>query len=132
MRTDWSQAWSATSTGSLDEPGGAWVPPLDILEGPDGLEIRVDVAGVAADALMVTVRLGRLIIEGHKATTCGQARAFHVAERTTGRFSRSLPLRMPFDAGAIRARLEHGELRIRVPRITERRGRTIRVPIETA
>ena len=129
---DWQGAWHATSSGSLTQPGGQWAPALDVLERADGIEVRVDVAGVPVEALTITVRLGTLTIEGRKAALCGQARAFHVAERSAGPFSRALPLRMPFDAGAIRARLAHGELRIFVPRMTERRGRPIRVPIEKA
>jgi HSP20 family protein len=114
-----------------DQPG-QWSPPLDILEHAETIEIRIDVAGVPAELLSITVRRSTLTIEGRKAALCGQARAFHVAERSAGRFAREIPLRIPFDAGAIRARLRDGELRIVVPRLAERRGRPIRVPIERA
>jgi HSP20 family protein len=110
-----------------------YVPPMDILERPDGLEIRVDVAGVPADAVRVLVRGSRLLIAGEKRAPCactpGSA-AFHVAERTFGRFVRAVPLRMAFDASGIRAALKNGELRIVVPRLEDRRGREIEIPID--
>lgn len=111
----------------------AHVPPLDIVEHPDGLEILVDLAGVPAASVHVLVRGPRLLITGEKRPPCACApgsAAFHVAERTFGRFARAIPLRMAFDASAIRAALKHGELRIVVPRLEDRRGREIEIPID--
>jgi HSP20 family protein len=119
--------------GRLQDVTG-YVPPMDILERPDGLEIRVDLAGVPSAAVRVLVRGSRLLILGEKRAPCactpGSA-AFHVAERTFGRFARAVPLRMAFEASGIRAALKNGELRIVVPRLEDRRGREIEIPIDT-
>jgi HSP20 family molecular chaperone IbpA len=110
-----------------DEEGGptaGHVPPMDIVERPDDVEIRVDVA----------VAGRHLRIAGFKRPPCSCApgsAAFHVAERTFGHFARTIALRRAFDASAIRATLAQGELRIVVPRLEERRGREIEIPIET-
>lgn len=110
----------------------SWTPPMDVLERPDGLEIRVDVAGIPATALAITVRGQVLYISGDKGPAgCHSGATFHVAERTCGRFLRVVPLRMAFQTGAIRATLRNGELRIVVPRAEERRGIPIPIPIET-
>lgn len=113
---------------------GAHTPPMDILEGPDRIEVRVDLVGVPATAVRVTLSGHHLRIAGHKQPPCpcapGAAR-FHVAERTFGHFVRTIALRHAFDAAAITATLAHGELRIVIPRIADRRGREIEIPIET-
>ena len=55
--------------------------------------------------------------------------AFHVAERTFGRFARGVRLTGAFDVGRADARLRAGELRVTLPRIDERRGRERRIPV---
>ena len=108
----------------------AWVPPMDVVERPDGLEVILDLAGVDAN-VRVAVKAGNLVITGDKRPhRCASGAAFHVAERTFGPFSRTIPLRLAFDAATIKATLTRGELRIAVPRIEERRGREIDIPIE--
>jgi HSP20 family protein len=135
---DWSQDLRESIRGLAPQVGRpvaatGHVPPMDIVERPDALEILVDVAGICPTAIHVIVRGSRLLITGHKQPACactpGLA-AFHVAERTFGRFARAIPLRMAFDASAVRATLKHGELRIVVPRLEDRRGREIEIPID--
>ena len=113
-----------------DLQASAWTPPMDVVERDDLLEIRLDLAGVPLQAIRVTVRAGLLLISGDKPHAgCCQGAAFHVAERTCGRFAREIPLRLAFDASRIRAVFRHGELRIEVPRIDERRGGEIEIPV---
>jgi HSP20 family protein len=113
-----------------DTQAVAWTPPMDVVERPDLLEIRLDLPGVPLDAIRVSVRNGTLVISGDKPhVACRQGAAFHVAERACGRFARAIPLRLAFDASRIRASFRQGELRIEVPRIDERRGREIQIPV---
>jgi HSP20 family protein len=107
-----------------------WLPPTDVIERADGIEVIMDLAGVD-DRLRVSVVDCALVVSGEKSTgPCNAGAAFHVAERTFGKFQRAIPLRMAFDAGAIKATLFQGELRIVVPRIEDRRGREMVIPIE--
>jgi HSP20 family protein len=108
-----------------------WVPPMDVIERPEGIEVILDLAG-ARGAVRVTVKGGVLIVAGEKRQPgkCAHGAAFHVAERTFGAFVRAVPLRIAFDAAGIKATLANGELRIVVPRIEDRRGREIDIPIE--
>jgi HSP20 family molecular chaperone IbpA len=55
--------------------------------------------------------------------------AFHLAERAFGGFARAVRLNGAFDAGRATATLAAGELRIVLPRIEERRGRELRIPV---
>jgi HSP20 family protein len=106
---------------------------LDVLETPQGLEIVVDVVGVERDALQVVVARDTLLVAGHtRAAACehhGHA-TFHIAERVFGRFARTVRLTGAFDIGRADATLRAGELRVRLPRIEDRRGREHRIPVQ--
>jgi HSP20 family protein len=107
-----------------------WLPPTDVIERSDGLEILMDLSGVG-ERLRISVVDDILVVSGEKSPgPCNAGAAFHVAERTFGRFHRAIPLGLPFDAGQIRATYFQGELRIVIPRIEDRRSHEIVIPIE--
>jgi HSP20 family protein len=106
-------------------------PPMDVLETTAGLEIRLDVPGVSAQQIEIVFAEGVLLVTGQKLPhTCEDADAgFHIAERSFGRFARAIRVEGAFDAGRAAASLNAGELRVVLPRIDERRGTHIRIPI---
>jgi HSP20 family protein len=112
---------------------GECTPPLDVVESPTTLEVVMDLPGVKPDAVQLVFARGTLVIAGTKLpASCGHAdAAFHMAERTFGRFGRAIRVAGAVDAGQARATLRKGELRVVFPRIDERRGRQIRVAIGT-
>lgn len=114
-------------------PPGECSPPADVLESPGAVEIIMDVPGVSADQLTIAFSRGTLLVSGVKkplACSHGDA-AFHLAERAFGRFTRAFRIAGAVDAGNARATLSAGELRIVVPRIADRRGREIRIAVES-
>jgi len=58
--------------------------------------------------------------------------SFHLVERDFGRFARAVRVQSAFDASKTRARLANGELHVVLPRVQERRGQGILIPIETS
>jgi HSP20 family protein len=110
---------------------GDCAPPMDVLETNGAVEILMDVPGIPADALRLVFARDTLIISGRKLPErCAEHHAaFHLAERSFGPFTRAVRLTGAFDAGAASATLRGGELRIVLPRIDERRGREIQIPI---
>jgi HSP20 family protein len=106
-------------------------PPMDVLETGSGLEVRVDVPGVNASQLEIVFADSVLLITGHKLpAVCEHADAgFHMAERAFGRFARAIQVEGAFDAGRAAATLTAGELRVVLPRIDDRRGAHILIPI---
>ena len=106
-------------------------PPLDVVETGNTLEILVDLPGVSASSLEIVFADNVLLIAGEKLpAACEHADAgFHMAERAFGRFARAIELEGAFDAGRAAATLTHGELRIVLPRIEERRGARMRIPV---
>ena len=100
--------------------------PMDVVETSEAVEIVVDLVGISADAVKIVVARNTVLITGDKRAPacehCGEA-AFHVAERVFGRFARAVRLSGAFDVARADARLRNGELRVKLPRIDERRGR---------
>ncbi len=121
----------ARSLGRHIAPGET-TPALDVVEGDTTVEIQVDLPGVAPQALRVLVKNGVVIIAGEKLPRDAADRSessFHLVERGFGHFARAVRLSGAFDAGRVRATLRAGELRVEIPKIVERRGREISVPI---
>jgi HSP20 family protein len=108
--------------------------PLDVLETPGSIEIVLDLVGVEPEAVQIVVARDTVMISGHKRAAVCEHReqaTFHIAERVFGRFARAVRLTGAFDVGRAEAWLRAGELRVRLPRIEDRRGREYRIPVRT-
>jgi len=121
------------SPSSPGTAGPEYRPPLDVVETAESLEIVVDLPGVAIDAIRVLFTHHAVVIIGHKAPPACQNRevAFHLAERTFGRFACLVRLAAAVDAGRARATVRAGELIVSLPRIEDRRGRDIEIKVES-
>ncbi len=114
---------------------GETTPALDVLETDAAVEIDVDLPGVEAGDVRVLIKNSVVIVAGEKLPRDAARRAegsFHLVERGFGRFARAVRLTGAFDGGSARATIRNGELRIVVPKIAERRGREIMVPVADA
>ncbi|MDH4063755.1 MAG: Hsp20/alpha crystallin family protein [Acidobacteriota bacterium] len=111
---------------------GECSPTLDVIETEQSVEIVVDVPGIGPDSLRIMIKRGAVLIVGEKerAEPSRRPRSYHLVERDFGRFARAVRVDVAVDASGARATLAHGELRIVLPKIAERRGREILVPIE--
>jgi HSP20 family protein len=111
---------------------GTCSPLLDVLETESAVELVMDLGGVEPEAVRVLIKGGVLLVVGEK-IPCDQAdradATFHLVERGFGRFARAVRLADAVDARRARAHLRSGELRIVVPKIVERRGEDIAVPV---
>jgi len=106
-------------------------PPLDIIETEAAIEAILDIPGVPHDCVEIVFSNNVLLVTGQKVPgTCEHHdAAFHIAERSFGRFARAIGVEGAFDTGRATATLTDGELRIVLPRLAERRGGQIRIPI---
>jgi len=109
---------------------GECSPALDVYETDDTLEITVDLPGVVASAIRVIAKGDSVLIAGEKAARRVRGESsFHLVERGYGRFARVVRLGRACDTARAQARLGGGELRISIPKITERRGRAVQIPV---
>jgi HSP20 family protein len=108
-----------------------FTPPIDVVETDTSVQILLDLPGVAPSQIDVVFARNVVLIAGEKVPTALDHRdaAFHIAERAFGRFARAIGLDGAFDAGKAVATLTDGELRVVLPRLRERRGGRIRIPV---
>jgi HSP20 family protein len=118
-----------------DDPGsaaGEFSPPMDVVESADAVQVILDLPGVAPASIKVFAAQGTIVVAGLK--TPARCRhhdaAFHLAERSFGRFLRAVRLTGAVDVGRAAATLAAGVLRIDLPRIEERRGREFRIEVQ--
>ena len=105
-------------------------PPLDVLETTESVEVVVDIPGVSADSLRVAIRRSTVLVVGAKQpVTHLPGSTFHLAERAYGRFARAVRVNGAIDATRATAVVQAGQLRVIVPRIADRRGQVINVPV---
>jgi HSP20 family protein len=111
---------------------GECSPTLDVLETETTVEVLMDVPGLSPGALRVMIKSGVVLVVGEKerAEPSRTPTSYHLVERDFGRFARAVRIHAAVDTGRARATLANGELRIVLPRIDERRGREILVPVE--
>ena len=107
-------------------------PPLDIIETDDGVEAILDLPGVPRESIEIVFSRNVLLVTGQKLPAVCEHRdaAFHIAERSFGRFARAISVDGAFDTGRATATLANGQLHLVLPRLAERRGREIRIPIQ--
>ena len=117
--------------GGCHAAAGDCLPPLDVLETDEAIQVLVDLPGVPASAVRVLLKGSVVLIAGEKWAECPGPKAggYHLVERGSGRFARAVRLSGAFDGSRVDAALIEGELRITLPKLGERRGRGVTVPI---
>jgi HSP20 family protein len=112
--------------------GGAWRPGVDVYEARGRLVVVVEVPGVAPESLKVTLHERELVLSGERLPPREKAEhaTFLCVERPHGHFRRAIPLDAAVDAPQAEARLQNGLLVVELPRLKERRGREIVIPVE--
>jgi HSP20 family protein len=114
---------------------GECMPVVDVFETDKAVEIVLDLPGVSADAVRILCKAGVLLIVGEKERPDLSKRgpaSFHLVERDFGRFARAVRINAAIDASQAKARMANGELRVVLPRIADRRGAGLPIPIESA
>jgi HSP20 family protein len=112
---------------------GQCSPPLDVLETDEGVEIVMDVPGVAPQAIRVLLKGDVVVVAGEKVPAGPHATGdYHLVERGSGRFARAVRISTAFDGSRAAASLVRGELRVLLPKIHDRRGepRTLSITTE--
>jgi HSP20 family protein len=118
---------------AADAEAATYRPPLDVLETASAIEIVADLPGVPPDAVRVAFTGEAVVITGEKRPAgCRHADAFHLAERTFGRFACAVRIDGAVDAAKARAVIRTGELHITLPRIADRRRREMAIAVERA
>ena len=115
--------------GNGDRESGAWIPNVDVVEGEEMLVVKVELPGVELSDLTLAANGDQIILRGEKRRPHPpEDGRFHLTERAFGRFRRVIQLGVPVNTHRAEAVLLDGLLRIRFPKVPNRRGEE--VPIE--
>jgi HSP20 family protein len=114
--------------------GGDCQPPLDVVETDEAVEILLDLPGVAPESVRVLLKGTVVLVAGEKWVQGPGAGGggYHLVERASGRFARAVRVSGAFDGGGVKATLVDGELRVTLPKLADRRGRGVAVPVTGA
>ena len=115
---------------SPESLAGECSPQIDVYETDDALEVVTDLPGVSPKSVHIVAKGDALLIAGEKTPRrTGGDPTFHLVERGYGRFARVVRLGRTCNPASARATFAHGELRISIPKVDERRGRRILIAI---
>jgi HSP20 family protein len=107
---------------------GAFGPALDVEESEDAFTIHVELPGVPADEVEVSLEENVLTISGERRFYTDRGTdAFRRVERSFGRFHRALRLPDRVDASGVRAVQRDGVLTITAPKAEDAKPRRIAV-----
>ena len=111
-------------------PPGECAPAVDVFESDEALTIVVDLPGVDPAAVRVVAKGHLVLVAGEKRSRAARLDAsYHLVERGFGRFVRTVALARACDTSQARAAFADGELRIVIPKVADRRGARIEIPI---
>ncbi len=114
-----------------DSMCGTWVPPVNILEREDGVEITIEMPGVDAKDVEVTVEDGVLSIRGERQfEEATEGETYHRVESSFGAFERRFTVPTSVNPGKIEARFKNGVMILALPKREESKPRTVKVEVE--
>lgn len=92
-------------------------PPADLKETKDAHELDIELPGLTAKDIDISIDGDALIVCGQKAQTTNEATAaYRLSERRYGRFERMFPLPPEVDRDRISAQFRDGVLQITLPK----------------
>ena len=110
--------------GEPNQETGSWIPNTDVSETEDSLVVKVELPGVALEDLRLSVHGGHVILQGEK-----KRNGASEGERAFGLFRRAIHLTAPVNTHRAEASLVDGLLRIRFPKVANRRGEEVRIEV---
>ena len=107
-----------------------WMPAVDIRESEEAYTFEIDLPGLTKDEIGIEAEGKTVTIRGERKQDQETARGtFRRTERRYGPFERSFEIGEGFDAEKIDAHLEHGVLRVTLPKREEAKPKHIKVSV---
>ena len=112
-------------------PASSWDPNVDVVDDGESIRILVELPGVDAADVRVSIRGKVVMVRGTKK---GRIRAkegmrFFCMERYFGAFIKSIPLPRPVNSHHARTVMKDGILEILLPRVPDMREKEIEIPV---
>ncbi len=118
--------------GNRDESltAGAFVPPVDVYEDEQGIQLKLEVPGVDEKDLDIRVENNVLTVTGERKFEKEEKEEnFRRVERRYGSFTRSFTLPNTISTEDVQADYDHGVLKIRLAKRAEAKPKQIKVTV---
>lgn len=111
--------------------GSSWDPNVDILDDGENVRVLIELPGIEAEDVTLTIRGRVLTARGNKT---GRIRTregirFFCMERYFGTFVKSVPLPRPVNTHRAVAKLKNGVLEIVFPRVPDQREKELAINV---
>lgn len=110
---------------------GTWTPNVDLCETKDRVTVRIELPGVELQDMRLTIQRGMLRVRGSKREPVMSTNllCYYCLERGYGKFSREIQIDWVVGAQEGKAYLEAGILTVELPKLEDRRGLLIEIPV---
>jgi HSP20 family protein len=114
--------------------GSSWDPNVDLLDDGQNVRVLIELPGIEAEDVAITVRGRVLTVRGNKK---GRIRShegirFFCMERYFGGFIKSIPLPGPVNTHRATTKLKDGLLEVSFPRVNDQRERELNIAVISA
>ncbi len=113
-------------------PASSWDPNVDVLDDGETIRILVELPGVEAADVRVSIRGRVVLIRGTKKgrIRTKEGMRFFCMERYFGAFMKSVPLPRPVNSHLAKTRMKNGLLEVLLPRVPDLREKEIEIPVQ--
>jgi HSP20 family protein len=110
---------------------GTWLPNVDLCETNELYTIRVELPGVDLEDISLTIQDSVVRVSGVKRepNISQKLLCYYCLERRYGKFLREINLESVVDARRATGQLDNGVLIVELPKLVDRRGRVLEIPI---
>lgn len=109
--------------------GAILIPPVDVIEDAGGITLLADLPGVAREGLHLRIEANSLTIDGALTLDLPQQMESRYAEVKHQHYQRTFALSKDLDAEQAVAELNHGVLRLRIPKARHAQPRKIEIQV---
>jgi len=108
-----------------------WAPSLDMSETKDNFVVKVEVPGIDAKDIDISLTGDVLTIKGEKKQEKEEKEEdYHFVERSYGGFSRSVRLPAEVESRKIKASYKNGILRVTLPKSEKVKAKEVKIKVE--
>jgi HSP20 family protein len=110
----------------------SWIPHVDLCQTEDRVLVRAELPGVVMTDIRLTFQQDTLRLQGIKRETDKKRklRCYYCLERRYGKFDRCINIDWIVNPRLIHASLNKGILTIELPKLRDRRGTVVEIPIK--
>ena len=113
--------------GSNQPRERVWLPALEVTEAKDTFVVAIELPGVKAADVKVTLEDDVLTVTGERKHDAATDTELRLSERFYGKFERSVRLAAPVQANQVTASSKDGILTISLPKTEEAKPREIKI-----